>query len=219
MACSRIPKCRLRPPYLSASKSPAASNVRRVLVDGERSAEPPISEGKCCAMAFSTLPEESRVARPFVSAAKLGRSASHPRGSSRFCNLLDFVAKVWVFGSVRLHKLRPALLKLLPTLADAGAEVLTHAIGDEKLGVFRPAIAALRQTDLFDSERFAMRGAGVVLMGRAVADMAVDDNQSGYVVRTSEDLDRLREPLRSRWRRRRAARSSHRQGSAPQRRR
>ena len=108
---------------------------------------------------------------------------------------LDFVAEVWVFGFVRLHKLRPALLKLPPTLADAGAEVFTHALGDEKLGVLRPAIAALRQTDFFDPERFAMRGAGIVLMGRAVADMAVDDNQGRYVVGMPEGLDRLCEPL------------------------
>ena len=63
-----------------------------------------------------------------------------------------------------------------PTFADAGVEVFTHTLGDEKLGVFRPAIAAFRQTNFFDPKRFAMRGAGVVLMGRAVADMAVDDN-------------------------------------------
>ena len=132
---------------------------------------------------------------------------------------LDFVAEVWVFGFVRLHKLRPALLKLRPTFADAGAEVFTHTLGDEKLGVLRPAITAFRQTDFFDSKRFAMRGAGVVLMGRTVADMAVDDNQGWYVVGISEGLDRLRESLAVIGVADVAARSSRRQGSARPRRR
>ena len=94
-----------------------------------------------------------------------------------------------------VQKLRPALLELPPALADAGVEMFTHAVGDEKLGVFRPAIAALRQTNLFDAERFAMRGAGIVLMGRAVADVAVDDDQGWHVVGASEGFDRLCEPL------------------------
>src|SRR5258706_238790 len=59
MACSRMPKCMLRPPYESASKSPAPSKVMRVLVDGVRSAEPPISQGRVGATAFSTLADAS----------------------------------------------------------------------------------------------------------------------------------------------------------------
>ena len=45
IACSRMPKCMLRPPSVSASRSPAPSNKSRVFVDGERSAAPPISQG------------------------------------------------------------------------------------------------------------------------------------------------------------------------------
>ena len=37
-----------------------ALKVRRVLVEGARSAEPPISQGYAAAMALRTLPEESR---------------------------------------------------------------------------------------------------------------------------------------------------------------
>ena len=167
----------------------------------------------------ATLPEESRVARPFGSAAKLGRLASHPSGSSRFCirsisslrsgyfDLYAFISSDQLFWSRR------------PRFADAGVEMFTHTLGDEELGVFRPAIAALRQTDFFVTERLAMRGAGVVLMGRAVADVAVDDDQRRHVVRLPEGFDRLVRAARCRWRRRRAARSSHRQGSAPPRRR
>ena len=53
IACSRRPKCMLRPAYdpaldaalSGASNSPAAANVRLVLVDGDRSAAPPSSHG------------------------------------------------------------------------------------------------------------------------------------------------------------------------------
>src|SRR5262249_8885320 len=74
--CSRIPKCRLRPPGLSAKKSPAPSKVSRVLQEGPRSAEPPSSHGTFFPMALSTSPEASRVAFPCASAAKLGTSLS-----------------------------------------------------------------------------------------------------------------------------------------------
>ena len=67
MACSRMPKWRLRPGP-SGPKSPAPGNLSRVLVDGARSAEPPISQGTFLAMAFSTSPLVSRVALPFLSA-------------------------------------------------------------------------------------------------------------------------------------------------------
>src|SRR6516165_11302921 len=74
MACSRIPKCRFRPEGLPAWKSPASAKVKRVLVDGERSAEPPSSHGKFGAMVFKTLADASRPAIPFASAGKKGIS-------------------------------------------------------------------------------------------------------------------------------------------------
>ena len=86
--------------------------------------------------------------------------------------------------------------KIAAALANARIKVFAHSVRHEKLGILRPAIAALGQTDLFDSERLAMGGAGIVLMRSAIADMAIDDDQRGYVVRPAECLDRLRDPLR-----------------------
>jgi hypothetical protein len=82
-ACSRIPKWKLRPERSSAWKSPAPSNVSRVLVDGARSAAPPSSHGTFRAIAFSTWAELSRLAIPLGSAGNSGISPSHPSGSSR----------------------------------------------------------------------------------------------------------------------------------------
>ena len=53
-----------------------------VLVEGARSAAPPISQGTFLATTFKTLPDE-REAIPLASAGKAGRSLSQPSGSCR----------------------------------------------------------------------------------------------------------------------------------------
>ncbi len=55
-------KCRLRPAWLSGVKSPAVSKVMRVLVEGARSADPPINHGTFLATALSISPEAARTA-------------------------------------------------------------------------------------------------------------------------------------------------------------
>jgi len=55
----------------------------RVLVEGERSVEPPTNHGCFLAIAFSTLPEESLLAIPFASGGNIGISESQPCGGSR----------------------------------------------------------------------------------------------------------------------------------------
>src|SRR5258708_17243624 len=51
IACSRMPKCRFLPPGVPGSKSPAPSNVKVVLLDEPRSADPPMSQGMFCGSA------------------------------------------------------------------------------------------------------------------------------------------------------------------------
>ena len=67
MACSRTPKWKLRPAGVTACWS--GTSLIRVLFEGARSAEPPISVGTCGATALMTLPEPTRVA----TAAFVGR--------------------------------------------------------------------------------------------------------------------------------------------------
>src|ERR1035438_9350381 len=81
MACSRMPKWKLRPEYSSRSKLPPS--LISVLVEGARSAAPPISQGTFLATAFSTLEFDSRVATPLASAGNVGMSLSQPCGRSR----------------------------------------------------------------------------------------------------------------------------------------
>src|SRR3989338_3569750 len=60
IACSRTPKCILRPDGFLKLKSPQP--LRVVIVDGERSAEPPIKLGRMPAIAFIALPDALLVA-------------------------------------------------------------------------------------------------------------------------------------------------------------
>ena len=70
MACSRMPKWKLRPRVAARLEIAGAVERERVFVEGARSAEPPISQGIFLATAFSTLPDASRPASPLASAGK-----------------------------------------------------------------------------------------------------------------------------------------------------
>src|SRR5438132_8730027 len=73
---------------------------------------------------------------------------------------------------VRGEELRPASSRLRTARAYAGAEMLPDAVGDEELRVLGPAVAPLAETDLVVSQRLAVRRGGVLLVRRAVADVA-----------------------------------------------
>ena len=74
----------------------------------------------------------------------------------------------------------------MSALADALAEVFFHTFGYEELGVFRPTVVALGETNFFFAERFAVRVAAVVLVWGTVPDVAVNDDESGLVFRVEE---------------------------------
>jgi len=113
------PKCRLRPawlqpppsePWVSSPvvtgglKSPQPFNA--VFVEGSRSAEPPVSAGSFGATAFMILPDASRVARPFASAANAGMSAFQPAGNSPRKTALQFRS---LFGKSCAYAARRAI--------------------------------------------------------------------------------------------------------------
>ena len=151
----------------------------------------------CCAIAFSTLPDESRVAMPFGVGGKSADRASQPVGSSRCCmRSIRRRARDTRRGK---SSNRPAMRRAAarPRSPMPALEMLAHAVRHEELRVFRPAVAALRQTDFFLAERLAVRRAGVLLVRRAVADVAVDDDQRRPVVRALGSLDAPRRSSRS----------------------
>ena len=128
-------------------------------------------------MALSTLPDESRVARPLASAGKTGSSASQSAGSSRFCMRAISSASSGYFRSIGSKLAQPRLVQALAALTHAVVEMLAHAVRHEEFGVFGPTVTALGQADFLFAQRLAVGRAGVLLVRRAVADMAVDDDQ------------------------------------------
>ena len=78
-----------------------------------------------------------------------------------------------VAGELRL----PLGAQLGAAPADPLGEVLLDPVGHEELGVLGPAVGALRLPHLLLAERLAVGGGGVLLVGGAPADVAVDDDQ------------------------------------------
>src|SRR5207302_3742386 len=64
---------------------------------------------------------------------------------------------------------------------DAVLEILVDTVGDEELGVFGPAVILFREFYFGFSEWFAVGFVGILLVRGAVADVAVNDDQSGLV--------------------------------------
>ena len=89
MACSRMPKCRFRPPGVVVQVSVVISSgpkegspLMKVLLDPARSAEPPHSSGRVFPRACRVASEAFRVATDSPT-SQVGRSASNPSGSFR----------------------------------------------------------------------------------------------------------------------------------------
>ena len=101
---------------------------------------------------------------------------------------LELLGQLGILRLVGLDLLEPGVAGLFPTLADAVLIVLVDAVGDEELGVLRPAVIPLCELDLFLAERLAVGGVGVLLVGRTPGDVAVDDDQRRPIIRLLEDL-------------------------------
>src|SRR5579872_4883704 len=88
---------------------------------------------------------------------------------------------------------KPGIAQILAALANPLAEVIVDAIGHVELPVFRPAIIPFRETNLVFPERLPVGAAGVLLVGRAVTDVAVDDDQRRAVIGVLESSEGTRE--------------------------
>ncbi len=69
----------------------------------------------------------------------------------------------------------------MPTLAHACLEMFSHPVGHQEPGVLRPAIITLGQLDFFLSQWLPVYGAGVLLVRRAVGDMAIHNDEGKSV--------------------------------------
>src|SRR4030095_7330582 len=112
-----------------------------------------------------------------------GEVAIPPFGEVSPLHLIDFPREVGMGGAVRGEERAPPAPRVGAPGADAGREVLAHTVGGQELRVFRPAVAALWWALAVG------RGAGV-LVGGAVADVTVEDDQGGTALRLPEGAER-----------------------------
>ncbi len=176
MACSRMPKCSVRP-YSSPGKSLVAcaagtndgSPFMVVLLLSARSAEPPHSSGSTGARASRILPEAARVATPLASAGKVGqrvgpagrqRTGGHPV-PQRLALRVGLRPGVEPGGPLGLL-LRAALQHL--------TGVLEHLLVDLEGALRVEAEDLLGGLHLVRAERRAVDLAGVLLVRRGPAD-------------------------------------------------
>src|SRR5215472_7820891 len=99
---------------------------------------------------------------------------------------ISLVGELGILASILLKLSPPGSMQRQAPRPDALLEMLAHPIRDEELRLWRPAVVTLRQPDLFLAERFAVRSARILLVRRAVGDVAVDDDQGRPIARASE---------------------------------
>ena len=183
-----MPKCRFFPPGLSAWKSPAPSIrqgglVRRSKI--RRASEEP----------GNVLREHvQHLARGFPpgDALRVGRKDGEvavPTGRQLApLHQIDLGRQFGILGAIGCEEFRPLAPSLRAARADPGREVLVDTVGDEKLRVFGPSVAALGKADLLVAERLAVGFGGVLLVRGTVADVAVENDEGRAALRLPEDL-------------------------------
>src|SRR5712691_11155183 len=185
IACSRMPKCRFLPPGVPGSKSPAPSNIKVVLVDGLRSADPPSSQGMFCASTLSTLPEASRPAMPLGSAGKPGSPSGRQLTP---LHQVDLGRELRIFRPVSREQLSPTAAGLRAARANSGGEVVAHGVGNQELGVLGPSVVAFGEANLLLTQRLAVSRGGILFMRRAVADVAVQNDEGRAPLGVAKDV-------------------------------
>ena len=89
---------------------------------------------------------------------------------------LQTIRHLRVFLRVRRIEFLPLSAQFPSALSDPFAEVLAHALGHKKFGVFGPAVKFLDQPNFFLPQGFAVRRVRVLFVRRSVADVTVHDN-------------------------------------------
>ena len=105
---------------------------------------------------------------------------------------LDVVRGLRIFRLVGGECFHPFVAQRGAAPADAVAKALVDAVRHQKLRVFRPTVEAFGQPRFLFAERIGMRRRGILLMRRAVADDAVDDDEGRTIIGAAEDPQGLR---------------------------
>lgn len=92
---------------------------------------------------------------------------------------VQLIGQLRVLLLVRLKLGEPGLAQRRTPRPDTGLKMFAHSVGDQELGLLRPAVGSLGQPNFLLTQRLAVGGAGTLFGRRAVGNMAIDDNQGG----------------------------------------
>ena len=73
--------------------------------------------------------------------------------------------------------------------------MLAHAVGHQELRVLGPAVGAFGEADFLLAQRLAVRCGRVLLVRRAIADMAVQNDEGRAPLRLAKDVQRVLDAL------------------------
>src|SRR5207237_4508139 len=90
-------------------------------------------------------------------------------------HFVKMVGELRIFLPVLIELLTPAQSSFASASPDSGPEMVPHAVGHEKLRLFRPSVVALCQFDFGLAQRLAVSSTRILLVRSSVADVAVDD--------------------------------------------
>src|SRR3974390_227014 len=102
----------------------------------------------------------------------------------------DLFTQIRVFLPISREYLLPSLPSRTARSTDARGKTSVDCFLNEKLGILRPAIELLRESNLAFAKRIAVRSGRVLLMGRAITNNAVHDHKGGAVLRALKGLQR-----------------------------
>ena len=158
MACSRMPKWKLRPPYWPASKSPTLVEVQAACCStGPGRPSRPAARARAWPTWLSTLPDETRLAMPLASAGN-GCDVGVPAGG-QFAALdqLESARPARDTGPCTRRTSRPTRRAASgPARRCPSRKWARHFAGHQELLVLRPAVGRLRQADFLLAQRRAV---------------------------------------------------------------
>ena len=100
-----------------------------------------------------------------------------PRRKLASLHLIDLGSEIGMLGPIGVEQVCPSAARLRAARPNPGREMLADSVGDEELRILGPPIAPFAQADLLLAERFAMGRGSILLVRRAVADMAIQNDE------------------------------------------
>src|SRR6185437_5487279 len=96
-----------------------------------------------------------------------------------------------MLGTIGFKICRPCIAQLVDSLGNRSVNMFFHAFGYEEFDVFGPPVTSLGESNLLIAEWLAMSRAGVLLMRRAVTDVAVNHDQCRCIASPLETGEQL----------------------------